>query len=162
MVHKKKVSRLFQECIDDDCACCGKVSKPVFFPSEIEILADSGNLPNFNICENNAVSKSVCCFLNEYYCSIYEKRPIDCRSYPLSVKVENEEAYFVLDMECPAVQKGIITNEYIESAKKLWKDKNLNINWLKEYGSEEDTKKHNWVSIEGYKVYRHSLKNKRK
>lgn len=47
-----------------------------------------------------------CPYLQDSKCSIYEKRPTVCRTYPLSPSISNE---IYIDKTCPEVNKGEFT-----------------------------------------------------
>ena len=57
-----------------------------------------------------------CIFLTEKGCSIYECRPVQCRTYPFwSDVVENSESWKHEATECPGINKGKhYTKEEIE------------------------------------------------
>lgn len=57
--------------------------------------------------------KDFCPYLKEYKCTIYDKRPTVCRTYPLSPNLDNE---IYIDLQCPEVNKDsnfIITKNKI-------------------------------------------------
>ena len=148
---KQRLSALSKECIKNKGACCEQRTKPVFTPSEVETLIDSNNSDYFEKHGNTAVPKGICGFFDSPLCAVYEKRPVDCRTYPVSVKLDNGVLYFVIDMKCPAVRKGIVTYQFISRAKTAWIKNLPGIEWLKEYSKEECAENHEWIPVEDYK-----------
>ncbi|MCX8196402.1 MAG: YkgJ family cysteine cluster protein [Acidilobaceae archaeon] len=81
-----------------------------------------------------------CPFLSrEGLCTIYDKRPFDCRLWPLMVyyDFEREEFIIVLDHECPAAAEGKIPQEMlqrmIQTAKEAILDGSLKKEWVMKY-----------------------------
>jgi hypothetical protein len=51
-------------------------------------------------------------------CGIYDIRPIDCRSWPLTLNREAlEEESYLVDAECPATQKSGLSEDFIQASK---------------------------------------------
>jgi len=65
-----------------------------------------------------------CVFWNEQGCSVYEARPLQCRSYPFwPMIVENEKSWEEEKQYCPGLDKGRLHNrEEIEE----WLEKRVN------------------------------------
>ncbi|MEN2999359.1 MAG: YkgJ family cysteine cluster protein [Acidilobaceae archaeon] len=81
-----------------------------------------------------------CPFLLENgFCGVYERRPFDCRLWPLMVyyDFEREEFIIVLDLECPAAAEGKIGQDMlkrmIEVAREAILDGSLRKEWVKKY-----------------------------
>lgn len=77
-----------------------------------------------------------CPFLDESgKCSVYSKRPLDCRLWPVLVYIDfkTRERIVYLDLECPAVREGKIpvdvVKRIVESIGKL----ELSDAWLEKY-----------------------------
>jgi Fe-S-cluster containining protein len=64
------------------------------------ILGDKGFLKPVILLSN---AKGFCKYLKDFKCSIYDKRPMVCRTYPLSATVLNE---IYIDKSCPAVNQN--------------------------------------------------------
>ncbi len=65
-----------------------------------------------------------CIFLNDKKCSIYEGRPVQCRTWPFWPEVMNAKAWKKnVESFCPGVNKGrLYTKEEIEKVLKEQKD----------------------------------------
>ncbi|MCS7106542.1 MAG: YkgJ family cysteine cluster protein [Acidilobaceae archaeon] len=81
-----------------------------------------------------------CPFLLENgFCGVYDRRPFDCRLWPVMVyyDFEREEFIIVLDMECPAAAEGRIPkemlNRMIQTAREAILDGSLKKEWVKKY-----------------------------
>lgn len=76
---------------------------------------------------NNGFSN--CRYLKDSKCTIYEKRPTVCRTYPLSIDITNE---IYIDISCPAVS-SIKQDETIINKNKI--NKNFQHNIFEDYQS---------------------------
>lgn len=152
----KKLSRLSKECIANNGLCCENRTPPIFLPSEIGLLLKSTS-EHFVFGDCSAKPKSVCPFFKEPLCSVYQERPIDCRTYPVSTDLVKEKVIYIIDMKCPAVQKGAVSDSFIQQAIRTWKEKMPTKEWLEEYHTKEDGEKYEWVPIEDYKSYKRWL-----
>jgi len=117
----RELNKLSRECIGCKEHCCGKRSPSFFNEKEVKKLIGK-NKNNFSFYKKCARSKGICCFYKTPYCTIYKKRPIDCRTYPTVIDLENGKEVVFIDMKCPAVRKRIIGKRFINYAMKLWKD----------------------------------------
>jgi len=81
---------------------------------------------------------SVCPYLrHDGLCSIYPKRPFDCRLWPLMIHYDEERDEFVvhLDMECPAARDGRIPQELLDRMLKTVLNAGLDERWVKKFTS---------------------------
>ncbi|MDD5417967.1 MAG: YkgJ family cysteine cluster protein [Candidatus Nanoarchaeia archaeon] len=78
------MDKLSEECIKNKGLCCEKRTPPFLLPGEIENLLIKEN-DSFEIKGDMAYPKGLCCFFNEPFCTVYKKRPVDCRTYPVSI-----------------------------------------------------------------------------
>lgn len=71
----------------------------------------------------------------EGYCTVYEKRPLDCRLWPVIVYIDfnTRERVVYLDLECPAVREGKLPKELIEKIIEAIKSVHLSDEWLEKY-----------------------------
>jgi Fe-S-cluster containining protein len=142
----KKVSRLSQECIKNRGLCCERRVNVIFTDKEAK------NLSNKKIVQK-------CKFFREPFCMIYSKRPIDCRSYPITIDLRGSKPVFVIDLKCPAVRKGIIDRRFINRTIRLWEKNWPSKSWLKKNAEDNRNKKiYDWMTLERYLVYRKQLK----
>lgn len=68
-------------------------------------------------------------------CLIYERRPLDCRLWPIMVYIdlESREKVVYLDMECPAVREGRVPKELVQRIVNELKKLHLDEKWLEKY-----------------------------
>ncbi|MEM1641806.1 MAG: YkgJ family cysteine cluster protein [Desulfurococcaceae archaeon] len=81
-------------------------------------------------------SSKPCPFLDSRsLCTIYNKRPLDCRLWPIIVYIDfkTREKVVYLDMDCPAAKEGRIPREIIEKIVEEIKKLELNESWLEKY-----------------------------
>ena len=123
MAKPKKLSRLSKECMECKKHCCGKRTPSFFNEKEVRkfIGEPEKKHPKFSFYRNCARSKGVCCFYKNSCCVIYKKRPVDCRTYPLVIDLENGKGVVFIDLNCPAVRKKVVDKKFIACAMKLWK-----------------------------------------
>lgn len=79
-----------------------------------------------------------CAFLDENgFCKIYEKRPFDCRLWPVLVYIdfETNERVVYLDLDCPAVREKRIDHRVINRIINVVKEIDFDDDWLKKYTS---------------------------
>lgn len=77
-----------------------------------------------------------CPFLNEKgFCTIYGKRPLDCRLWPIMVYLDYStgERIVYLDLDCPAVKEGKISEELVAKLVEIAKSIDFDDNWLAKY-----------------------------
>lgn len=130
----RKVDAAFHQLHDDvfsevdclACANCCKTTSPIFYPSDIDRLADFLRIRPSELIEtylrvdednDYVVKSSPCPFLGpDNYCSVYDARPRACREYP---HTDRKKMVQILDLTykntlvCPAVF------EIVERLKKL-------------------------------------------
>ena len=78
----------------------------------------------------------VCPYLrDDGLCSIYPKRPFDCRFWPLMIHYDslNDEFVILLDMECPAAREGRIPRELLDKMVKTVLDAGIDEKWVKKF-----------------------------
>ncbi|MCS7099258.1 MAG: YkgJ family cysteine cluster protein [Sulfolobales archaeon] len=83
-----------------------------------------------------ARSGAPCPYLDEAgMCSIYPKRPLDCRLWPVMVYYDFEtgDRVVYLDLDCPAVSSGRIPRDLIESIVSKIRELDTDEEWLKKY-----------------------------
>ncbi|MEM2658891.1 MAG: YkgJ family cysteine cluster protein [Zestosphaera sp.] len=68
-------------------------------------------------------------------CSIYVRRPLDCRLWPviLYYDFKTGEKVIYLDLDCPAVASGKLPSDLIKNVIEELKKLSLDIEWLKKY-----------------------------
>ena len=125
-------------------------------PSEIELLL-TDNAEEFLFGKHSARPESVCPFFEEPFCSVYQKRPVDCRTYPVSIDLEGEKVVYVIDMNCPAVRKGLVSKRFIQHAIRARQENMPNKEWIREYVTKDEPRNYEWMTIEKYKAYRKLL-----
>jgi len=60
-----------------------------------------------------------CPFLNDYKCSIYSYRPLDCKTFPLlAYHTSNNQITFEINRQCPENSK--LRHEFIHYVQTLW------------------------------------------
>jgi Fe-S-cluster containining protein len=77
-----------------------------------------------------------CPFLSESgKCTIYSRRPLDCRLWPVLVYIDfkTREKIVYLDLDCPAVREGRIPAGLIEKIVEAVKNLELDEKWLEKY-----------------------------
>lgn len=64
--------------------------------------------------------------IGQHICSIYDRRPLDCAIYPLSIVLENGQYWWIVDTSCPAasaVSDQDVRNAQVTIAKVMATDK---------------------------------------
>jgi Fe-S-cluster containining protein len=118
--------------------CCKKFYA-VLLPEEEEKfrnIAFDVETPLGSVKAIGARNGKPCVFLNEEgFCRIYPERPFDCRLWPLILYYDfsTGEKVVYLDLECPAVERGLISKEFVERAMDVLKNTKIDENWLKKY-----------------------------
>lgn len=136
-----QLSKLSKECISHNGLCC---------ENRLNVIFKDGTL------------LKKCPHFKKPYCSIYKKRPIDCKAYPVSIDLKKNKTFFVIDLKCPAVKKGIIDKRFLNYAEKLWSDNWPNKSWIIQNAKDNRNKKmYKWITIEEYNLYKNQLRKKR-
>ncbi len=81
-------------------------------------------------------SGNSCPFLSpEGLCLNYERRPFDCRVWPVLLYYDfnTDEKVLYLDMDCPAVVEGRISSDVIDSIVRILKSVKIDEEWVKKY-----------------------------
>lgn len=154
----KRLSQLSKECIANKGLCCEHRTPPFLLPKEITSLLKEKKTKNkfiFGSCSSHP--KSRCPFFKEPFCSVYEKRPTDCRTYPLSIDYINNKLVLIIDMKCPGVSKGLVSDVFIKTAIKIWKKVKPSQEWINEYTETSESKKYKWVTIKEYQEHRKQI-----
>jgi len=68
-------------------------------------------------------------------CSVYPKRPFDCRFWPLMIHYDkaSDEFVILLDLECPAAREGKIPEELLNKMIKTVLDAGIDEEWVKKF-----------------------------
>lgn len=126
--------------ICSDCKenCCLRFYA-VLLPEEEEDFSDVA----FEIETERGVVKCIgsrggnpCPYLSkEGHCTVYEKRPLDCRLWPVLVYVDfkTRERIIYLDLECPAVREGKLPEGLVKQIIETVKSVNFDNEWLEKY-----------------------------
>ncbi|MCC6045773.1 MAG: YkgJ family cysteine cluster protein [Ignisphaera sp.] len=118
--------------------CCKKFYA-VLLPEEEEAFKDVAftiETPVGCVKAIGARDGKPCPFLDENgFCKIYPERAFDCRLWPILLYYDfsTGEKVVYLDLECPAVEKGLISREFIEKVIEVLKNAKINEEWLKKY-----------------------------
>jgi len=83
-----------------------------------------------------SVGGKPCPYLSkEGYCTVYERRPLDCRLWPVLVYVDfsTRERVIYLDLECPAVKEGKVSASLIKQIVKALMEIDFDEEWLEKY-----------------------------
>lgn len=69
------------------------------------------------------------------YCEIYERRPFDCRIWPILIYIdfETRERVVYLDLECPAVRDGRLSRDLVSKVVKSLGNAEMDEEWLEKY-----------------------------
>ena len=102
--------------------CCSRASTIVVMPDEVDKIVQRTGRSDLLKAETSTLFTIVkipgepCPFLSQdRLCSIYDIRPRDCRSWPLTF---NREANgYVLDMGCPAAQRGCLSEQFLTASR---------------------------------------------
>jgi len=122
--------------------CCsrvkhnGKIESPVIFQNDIEeIVRYTGKHPDsFSLRRDDSyeglrsmrTDEAGCYFYNNGECSIYTVRPVDCRLFPLDIKMEEDGriVWIAYTRLCPV---GFDPRNYLEEAKTLLPELGKNV-----------------------------------
>jgi len=147
----KKLSKLSQECLQHKGLCCENRTPPFLLQKEISAFLSRGcskdKLSRKGTCYS---TEGLCPFFREPFCRIYPNRPVDCKTYPVSIGIENGQIVYVIDKKCPAVQKGMVTRRFINSAVRLWRKNLPPLEWIEDYQRNDKSENYDLISIEAY------------
>ena len=118
--------------------CCSRFYA-VLLPDEVEEFNDK----SFTIMTEKGPVKCIgsrgrqpCPYLDiNGRCTIYSKRPLDCRLWPVMVYIDfkTHERVIYLDLDCLAVREGRIPVNIIKKIIETVKTLNLDEEWLEKY-----------------------------
>lgn len=167
-IKKKEPKNLGEMCMQMEGKCCEERTPPVLMPYEVEILLiGTEHEQHFKIGKGHsyATPKKRCTFFKQPLCGIYEKRPVDCKTYPVSIQLGLGGIEYVLDKKCPAVEKGLVDKEFIQTAVHLWTEGLRKLEdpkkWMEEYGK-HDPRKYDWIYIDEYILHVGHLRKQQK
>lgn len=103
----------------------------LFRNASFELKTEKGSVKCIGSKDNKP-----CPFLKENgYCGIYEKRPFDCRLWPIVVYIDREtrEKIVYLDLDCPAVLNQTISPSMINKILRDIQNIKLDDEWLEKY-----------------------------
>ncbi len=144
----KRLSKLSQECIRNKGLCCEDRLNVVLSEKEEKLLNSRGKMI-LNRCRH----------FKKPYCTIYNRRPVDCKAYPVTLDLRKGKVIFAIDMKCPAVKKGIIDDKFLEWAKKQWKTHWPSREWIVRNSEDNRTPgMYKWVTLGEYQRYRKNLR----
>ncbi len=156
---RKKPKTLGDMCMQNKGKCCEERTPPSLEEKDILLIKKLGVEDHFQIDGDYATTKGQCYFLNEGLCGIYEQRSTDCRAYPVSFRLDSQENIeYVIDMNCPAVEEGLVTGKFIQDSIKLWKESNPSIEWMGKYNDADNPEKYDFWTIDDYMCYKKTLK----
>jgi len=100
--------------------CCYRAPTIVVLPQEAKLLIERTGRPDLLIAEGDgffSIKKAPgepCPFLTEErLCGVYHIRPIDCRSWPLTLNISaNPEEQLLEDLGCPPVQQRALSKGF--------------------------------------------------
>jgi len=105
-----------------------------------------------------AIMEGWCPYFKQPLCGAYSKRPVDCRAYPVTIALKDGETGFFIDMNCPAVKKGLVDDEFVDGAIKLWTDSKPPRKWLEESAVHNmHGNAHYFIPISEYRKHRSGL-----
>lgn len=125
-------------CSDCRINCC-KRFYAVLLPEEEKDFEDCSFSINTELGSVRAIGSRnglPCPYLNDTgKCSIYAKRPLDCRLWPVILYYDfrTGEKVIYLDLDCPAAFSGKLPRKLIEKVVDELKKLSLDIEWLKKY-----------------------------
>lgn len=138
-------------------SCCEERTPPSLEEKDIQLIKSLGVENEFQIDGDYATTKGQCYFLKEGLCGIYEQRSTDCRTYPVSFKLDQQgNREYVIDMNCPAAEEGLIDDEFIQHSISLWEKRKLAKEWLEKY-NDADPEKYDFWDVKDYPDYRKML-----
>jgi Fe-S-cluster containining protein len=145
----KRLSKLSKECIKNRGLCC---------EDRLNVVLEDEEQRKLMFGKDKTVVDR-CRFFKEPFCTIYEKRPVDCKAYPITIEKINNKYVFLIDLKCPAVKKGLVDKRFINSSIRLWKSNWPTKKWLIENSKDNKNKKmYKWITIDEYLRYRNKLK----
>ena len=123
-------ARADSDSISDDCArcpserhCCYRAGTIVVSEAERRQIQERHGASSLFEDQGQGLYKiqkeagKPCPFLSEHdACSIYDVRPKDCRSWPLTHQSPPRHGHFSADSLCPEIEAGTLRPEFIESA----------------------------------------------
>lgn len=97
------------------CKNCKKLcSRKIFWhwllDCEVDIFTKSSVL---NINDAFFFRDGKCSFLIDGKCSIYDKRPLECRVSPISLHKFNNDLYWIIDIDCIYYKKYFVNNKQL-------------------------------------------------
>lgn len=104
--------------------CCYRAPTIVVLPEEAKLLIERTRRPDLLIDEGDgffSIKKAPgepCPFLTEKrLCGVYDVRPIDCRSWPLTLNVgADPQGQLLEDLGCPPVQQRQLSRGFEKAA----------------------------------------------
>ena len=106
--------------------CCYRASTIVVLPNEAKMIIERVGSNEYLNTEANGIftiskkAGEACPFLTvDGLCGIYDIRPTDCRSWPITFDRASARHQYVCDMGCPAVQENTLQSEFVEAAQRV-------------------------------------------
>lgn len=139
-IPRKSLSSIDFKGICDNCPsnCCQRFyaillpeEEPLFNKYSFTIHTEKGPVKAIGALEGRS-----CAFLSRNgYCTIYEKRPLDCRLWPVVVYIDpvTREKIVYLDLDCPALRDLRIPISVINRILKEITKLNFDESWLERY-----------------------------
>ncbi|MEM1619230.1 MAG: YkgJ family cysteine cluster protein [Fervidicoccaceae archaeon] len=123
-----------------DCRenCC-KRFYAVLLPDEEHEFADFSDeveTPEGRVRTLGSPRGKQCPFLDQRgWCTIYPRRPYDCRTWPILLyyDIERREKVAYLDLDCPAAAQGRIPKELVDRIIETYKRLDVDESWLKRF-----------------------------
>ena len=126
---KKDPNSLYAHCkvCPKESHCCYRAPTIVVLPEEHKAIVERTHRPNAFVKESTGfftIKKAPgepCPFLTEErLCSVYDIRPIDCRSWPLTLnRAANPEKQLLEDLDCPPVRRGLLSHKFEKAAQAI-------------------------------------------
>lgn len=140
--HDKNCLYEFCKSCSKDRHCCFRASTIVVLPDEASRIIERTGRKDYLLDESDGLLtilklRDRCPFLTaERLCGIYDIRPIDCRSWPITLSLCPElskDIKYIIDMGCPAAQQNALSNEFISAAKQILGkiDLSIRLNFIK-------------------------------
>lgn len=147
----RRLSKLSKECISHDGLCCEDRLNLILSDEDLDGLVKSSEDLVVEDCE----------FFKKPYCTVYNKRPLDCKVYPVTIDLRCGTVVFVIDLKCPAVKKGLIDDRFLNYARRLWKSNWPSESWIRKNSEDNRNEKmYEWITIDEYVLYRNNLRKK--
>lgn len=115
------MKRLKEYCAACKAKCC-KNEKP---------YASKEELAELGVAEISQKEDGYCIFLKRNRCSVYDKRPFECRIFPFNTEKRNGKIVWVLYSTCPAA-KHLDAEKFIDNLEKELSDK-FSLEYIKDY-----------------------------